>query len=599
MMRSPLRPVIFSPLLLAIALFLYRPQLTSGLCATVLYANRLKGTKSVYCNHATTRLESTPPSTSDTMASSQHSHHHAVIIVGGGTGGLFTARRLIDAGIRDVVVLEARGGVGGRISTTRNDDGDPLFNNFAWRVSEENTMMRALATELGIELVPQTTPSQPKSSDETNRHKLCKHGPLSCDREGPNMATGEHRPPLSDFAAASLLSAREADYQDRESGYAGRTSQISWPDESHGRNCWIVKDGMDMYPKKIAESLPEGCVRPHHRVTDVEKSENGYKVCATRRDPKDESYVTLEFTCEQVVLAAPPFALRALSVAKDMLPALFSVHERRAGHVYVECKPGSSNVPDTSNGPDRIYRQLPDSMCQQVISGDYGHGIFQGAYASDRFERVWRELQYQGPETVMTEIKHQLDKISNLDQPPEGWDATIEKVHVRLGFVHRWQVEAHVAGKDKIALSRQAITPNPARLPGLYLVGEAFSPFQGWTEGALWTAEKVAGIISAASKSNGSYRYQVGSLGPHSSILPLDDNGADEGKLTVDGTAKLMVYRGLVIDVSDWVQRHPGGAGMIKGHTGEDVSELFDNFHPGWPASLATLFGLQVGSTDS
>ncbi len=35
--------------------------------------------------------------------------------------------------------------------------------------------------------------------------------------------------------------------------------------------------------------------------------------------------------------------------------------------------------------------------------------------------------------------------------------------------------------------------------------------------------------------------------------------------------------------------------GLIEGHAGEDISELFDNFHGGWPAPLATLFGLQSG----
>jgi hypothetical protein len=35
--------------------------------------------------------------------------------------------------------------------------------------------------------------------------------------------------------------------------------------------------------------------------------------------------------------------------------------------------------------------------------------------------------------------------------------------------------------------------------------------------------------------------------------------------------------------------------GMIKGHGGESITHLFDNFHAGWPAPLATLFGLQAG----
>ena len=278
-----------------------------------------------------------------------------------------------------------------------------------------------------------------------------------------------------------------------------------------------------------------------------------------------------------------------------MLPALYSVHERRGGHVYAKCADGTANVPDRSDGPDRIYRQLADSVLQQVISGDYGGRVFQAAYATDRFERVWRELQYQGPKIVMEEVKDQLDRIGDLEKPPEGWGA-ISEIYIRLLFVHRWQIEAHVMGKNKEELSMQAITPNPARLPGLFLVGEAFSPHQGWTEGALWTAKEAANIMIQARKSSGAYEYNNSMLSKHSAKLGLTTD--KDNKITGGPTPSVMVYRGLVIDVSDWVERHPGGPGMIKGHKGEDVSELFDNFHPGWPAPLATLFGLQVGTTD-
>jgi hypothetical protein len=99
-----------------------------------------------------------------------------------------------------------------------------MFNNFAWRVSEENTMMIELAKELDIKLIPQTTPP-PKEAKKD--HGQCKHGPYSCDRkEDTPREIAQHRPPLSDFASASLCSAGEADFQDRNSGYAGRTSQV-------------------------------------------------------------------------------------------------------------------------------------------------------------------------------------------------------------------------------------------------------------------------------------------------------------------------------------------------------------------------------------
>jgi monoamine oxidase len=515
-----------------------------------------------------------------------------VVVVGGGVGGLFTANRLMKAGIKDVVVLEGRAFVGGRISTTRDEDENPLFNNFAWRVGETNTMMHDLAEELGIKLIKQTTP--PEGS------KQSKHGVMSsmgCKPQESPKEIPKNRGPLSDFAAASLTSASSADLQDRESGYAGRSSEISWPDQTHGNDCWFVDGGMDRYANELVKTLPEGCLLLNHRVKEVEKTKEGYLVSVVKRDGND--YTPIEIECSQVILAAPPLSLRGLKVAKDMLPALFAVHERRLGHAYVKCKPGLTypDVPDRSDVPDRVYRKLPDSLMQQVISGDYGKGIFQAAYACDRFERVWRELQYQGSDVVMDQVKKQLAMISDLKPPPEGWDDAIEEVYIRIGFVHRWQIEAHVLGKNKEELAMQAITPNLARLPGLYLVGEAFSPHHGWTEGALWSGEKVVNIIAKARQSDGKYIFDNSMFGKHSGKITLTKD--EDGKLQGENTPEaIMTYKGMVIDASEWHKRHPGGAGMIKGHVQEDISDLFDNFHNGWPAPLSTLFGLQIGCRD-
>ena len=567
------------------------------------YNNKQKPKKIKITIHTLTKFRSILPTTKiDKMAET-----HEIVVVGGGTAGLRVANKLIADGIKDVVVLESRSWVGGRVTTTRDPDGKAMFNNFAWRVGDVsvNPKMHAICEELGINLIQQVTPPP---EDKENGHGKSKHGVLSSLRhmktckgkevpkEPPEPRTvPPNRAPLSDFATASIGSTTDADLQDRESGYAGRTSQIAWPDESHGHDCFIVEGGMDNIPKGIAKTLPEGCLRLNHRAADVEKTDGGYEVTVVKGGAN--GFETVKYKCSQVVLATPPFSLRGLSVAKDIHPALFAVHERRLGHVYVKCKAGSTypDVPDKSDVSDRIYRMLPDSILQQIISGDYGGGIFQAAYACDRFERVWRELQYHGPETVKDEVKKQLGRISNLKVPPAGWDDTIEEVHIRIGFVHRWQIEAHATGKNKEELSMQAITPNASRLPGLYLIGEAFSPAQGWTEGALWTAEKAASII-AKSRKSGMYNYDSAAMGKHSAKISLGKN--DEGKLTVPTTPKIMVYKGLVIDVNDWVKRHPGGEGPIAYKSGGDASDVFDNFHGGWPAPLATLFALQIGCTD-
>lgn len=83
------------------------------------------------------------------------------------------------------------------------------------------------------------------------------------------------------------------------------------------------------------------------------------------------------------------------------------------------------------------------------------------------------------PVVVKAEIEAQLKKVSA--ELPGIDTVNIEEIHLRNGFVHRWHIETHVAGKNKEDLSLQACYPNPTKLPKLHLCGEAFSSEQGWT----------------------------------------------------------------------------------------------------------------------
>jgi Flavin containing amine oxidoreductase/Cytochrome b5-like Heme/Steroid binding domain len=490
---------------------------------------------------------------------------HAVVVVGGGIAGMMTASKLIAAGISDVKVFEGRPSPGGRVKTTRDGDNKPLYNDFAWRVSEENTRMLALAKELQIELQEQTTPAAGAPS------------------ETDSLPPIEGKAPLSKYATvATRESASLADQRDRESGYAGRIGAISFPGESHGDRHWVVKNGMNEFVTKVKDLLPEGVLNTGHRVTDVALNSDG-----SYRVELFSGGQASAVEAATVVLAAPPVSLRQFSVAREGLnPALFAVHERRNGHIYVKCAP-ADNVPDTSDGPTRIYRAVPDSLLQQVISGDYGNSIFQAGYACDRFERVWRELQFQGPDALRNEVASQLDRLIETALP-ELRGVVVEEVYLRIGFVHRWQVEAHVLGKNKAQLSQQALYPNPAQLPNLHLVGEAFSAHHGWTEGALQTAEDAAKIIVAAAHSQSS-----GSDGDSDGGDALLSPFSRARELNADAH---MQYRGLLLDVSQFAGSHPGGQGPIRGFRGKDASNFFDSMHPGWPNALATIFGLQDGS---
>jgi hypothetical protein len=499
--------------------------------------------------------------------------HLSVLIVGGGVAGLHTAMRLDEAGQKSIKLFESRPEVGGRIQTTRDENGKPLFNNFAWRIQNTNITMLALVKELGVEIRLQVTPTyaeKPPSSLKSGK-------PLQKPSKGVDP-TPKGRAPLSAYATQSLTSTTTADKQDRESGYAGHSSLISFPNETTATKYYVVSNGMNEIVHKLAERLPQGVVHTNHRCKDVKKLTDGrYQVDIVVRTVlpgKKDTYKMVSYTCDTLVLAVPPRSLRGFTVAKEggLLPVLSAVNESRLMHIYAWSS--SKNAPDRSDVKDRIYEGFEDSILQQVVSGDYGpNGVFQAAYASGRFERVWRELQFQGPDIVKNEVEKQLAMIDL----PRLKNIEIDKVQICTGVVHHWQQEAHVNGKTKEDLMNMAVYPSPVRLPRLYLIGEAFSSKQAWTEGALLTSMLAVEHIKNNPLTSASKYAQ-----------PIKKKRRKKG-------GNQMVYNGIVVDVSQWYKRHPGGFGPISGHGNEDISELFDNYHAGWTAPLATLFGLQSG----
>ncbi|MGH8948400.1 MAG: flavin monoamine oxidase family protein [Acidimicrobiia bacterium] len=74
-----------------------------------------------------------------------------MIVVGAGVAGLVAARRLADRGI-DVLVLEARSRVGGRLWSHRMANGEIVELGGEW-ISTTQTAVIGLASELGLGLI--------------------------------------------------------------------------------------------------------------------------------------------------------------------------------------------------------------------------------------------------------------------------------------------------------------------------------------------------------------------------------------------------------------------------------------------------------------
>lgn len=73
-----------------------------------------------------------------------------VLIIGAGMAGLSAARVLQDSGLYDVMILEARDRIGGRLQTTTNSRGERLELGAAWIHGEDGNPLAAVCAQYGL-----------------------------------------------------------------------------------------------------------------------------------------------------------------------------------------------------------------------------------------------------------------------------------------------------------------------------------------------------------------------------------------------------------------------------------------------------------------
>ncbi|ESO03800.1 hypothetical protein HELRODRAFT_191961 [Helobdella robusta] len=74
--------------------------------------------------------------------------HHKVVVIGGGLAGISAAKTLIQNGVQDVLLIEAKDRLGGRVHTIIHDDGGPLELGAQWIHGEKGNDIADLAKQI-------------------------------------------------------------------------------------------------------------------------------------------------------------------------------------------------------------------------------------------------------------------------------------------------------------------------------------------------------------------------------------------------------------------------------------------------------------------
>lgn len=350
--------------------------------------------------------------------------------------------------------------------------------------------------------------------------------------------TVPHLPPSSSKAGLATWDVHalhggleHADERDRATGYADQSSSASGssPYTTTSKRFFTAPDG---FSKLIERLSAYADVRYEHRVVDVRKEPNGEYVvdCVVRTG--HNSFERKVWRTRVLYVCVPPGSCKQWTIFRDWAKSVMhSVVEGPLHHIYAS----------DANHPRERHTKSSTSLLAQSISTQYNNEWFQISYSGGRVARFWNHLKLSYPVLFTQKLRAHLSQTWSHLLPA---DAQIRS--------HYWPVALHkwvpVPFFDVRRAVRKAVRPNPVKLPNVFLAGEAFSSHQAWMEGALETVDLI---------------FEEQEENPSSLPLP-------EAVVHVEG---------LPIDVTQWMDRHPGGREALKNHLHEDVTMLMKQIH--------------------
>lgn len=406
----------------------------------------------------------------------------------------------------------------------------------AWRVPSNHKRMAALAKMLGIEMRPTY------SSVESVRVK----------KNAAGSKPAKAGMSLSDEAIQGEQRVTSAICKEISTGYLGSfggQQRTYYAGDDVSEYLVPVKEGMRafcMRLKKIATATTRVQIVTDCQVRKINNSRtpgSGFTVSAVRRTAGRMS--DLSIRCKKVVLACQPFNYPDNNFKEHLEPVLAATGTFSLCHVYVDVK--NRRLPP-------MHRITVDRL-GQVIAVSPGRLM---VYAGGRL------AEYHNNAGTHHKKKYRAELQGALRAHLPGISIGNVKVCYWQRAVSFW--ERNAAGRP---LMKECVIPHPTALPNLVCIGETFSLFQGWAEGALQTAEIALDYLC---------RQRL----PFETMTTLPKN--------------CIAFDGRVIYVKDWIKRHPGGKKAIQNHLADgDIGPVFRMVHGHAPYALAHLLSLQIG----
>jgi hypothetical protein len=281
-----------------------------------------------------------------------------------------------------------------------------------------------------------------------------------------------------------------------------------------------------------------------------------------------------------VICAIPKKSLTQFTIFKPLLSELNSINSINLLRIYEIYDKDKDKDKDKEQDSGTVWfknieKTITNTNVQFVIPINPDNGLIMSSYSDCANARYWNNLlASKGLDYVKVKLNTKLNQLFS-----------IYNINVPLSkYIKMYFWDAGVAcwkkGVDSDYLSVKLLNPYPR----VFIVGENYSKYQAWCEGALMTSEScIAKLVKILAKTKTKTLKRSIKLSEYK-----HKQGGSEVKTFTLGEVKKhnkkkdawTIIENKVYDITTWIPTHPGGDVILKA-VGKDGTRLFKSVnHP-------------------
>lgn len=538
--------------------------------------------------------------------------YYDIIIIGGGISGLYCAYNLLKSnGQLRILLLEKGLRLGGRVSTFYSNDNNGnngnkkksgnkkmyMFETGAARFNDNHKLLNKLLNDLHLDNEKQKIDNVKDIiwyGDNKFINERAKYPhmddiikAINTEIKAKALTSTTIRKYTLQELAEYLLSNNHIDdnihiTEYMESLYPYNAEQYNMnaydalqifnTDFTHNIQYYMLKCGLSEIIKRLQTSIINmGCdIITSYTVSNVNgnvkkrggiPNTNTTTTTNTNTNNRVNYIINNEYTCNSLMICIPKLALKKVAFFRNLLgiKLLNSITCIPLYRIYAKYPLSTKNNKVWFTGINKVIVNHPIKF---IMPYDEKNGILHISYTDGKYAKfLWKKFLAG---TINSYLDTEIKKLFPDKQIPKPqW---IKHYYWECGM-GSWNKNID-STKTMIAIIK------PSKSNNIYFCGENYSNQQGWMEGALFTSNIALTYLKTQINNNKTpiIKPNIKTL-KGGRTLPIYTI-IDVNKHNKKGDAWLII-KDNVYNVTDWIDKHPGGDIIMKG-VGKDATTLFE-----------------------